>query len=237
MTVRKLIPLAAAFGLWAGGSAWAEPKATGGKDANQKLADSVATQLKASGVMKGAKVSIETRDGVVDLAGTVASDDQHKAILKSLMTVPGVKRIESGLTVDAPVAAMPALMPEMPVSPMGPMSMPVKRVMSQEPVSALPPGAIADPVPLNGQVAVAPVDPAGPNLPPYAWPTYAPHNNYSRVAYPASYPYNAFPYIGPFYPFPKVPLGWRKVVLEWDDGHWYMGRAQSPHDYWRVRFW
>ncbi len=78
---------------------------------------------------------------------------------------------------------------------------------------------------------------SGPKLPPYAWPTYAPYANISRVAYPQAYPYNAFPYIGPFYPFPKVPLGWRSVKLEWDDGHWYFGRLSTPHDYWRVKFW
>jgi hypothetical protein len=59
----------------------------------------------------------------------------------------------------------------------------------------------------------------------------------SRVAYPQSYPYNAFPYIGPYYPFPKVPLGWRKVTLEWEDGHWYYGRLSGPHDFWKVKFW
>ena len=79
-----------------------------------------------------------------------------------------------------------------------------------------------EPLPLNGMPAMAPVDPAGPRLPPYAWPTYAPYNNFARVGYPQSYPYNAFPYIGPFYPFPKVPLGWRKVSLEWDDGWWFL---------------
>lgn len=78
---------------------------------------------------------------------------------------------------------------------------------------------------------------SAPPLPPYAWPTYAPHNNVSRVGYPTAYPYNAFPFIGPFYPFPKVPLGWRKVLLEWEDGHWWIGKTQSPQDYWRVRFW
>ena len=76
-----------------------------------------------------------------------------------------------------------------------------------------------------------------PPLPPHAWPTYAPYNNASRIAYPQAYPYNAFPFIGPYYPFPKVPLGWRKVTLEWEDGHWYLGRNSAPHDYWRVRFW
>ncbi|HVK10226.1 MAG TPA: BON domain-containing protein [Gemmataceae bacterium] len=240
MTVRKLFPLAAAFGLWAGGSAWAEPKDMPKPMSpadNQKLADAVATKLKTSGVTKGAKVEISTQDGVVDLAGTVPTQEQHQEILRALMTVKGVKRIESGLKVagaaDAPMPA--AVAPPMMPAP-APMMMPLKPAQATEPVG-LPPGAGNEPVPLNAGVGVAPLDPAGPNLPPYAWPTYAPYNNYSRVAYPGSYPYQAFPYIGPFYPFPKVPLGWRKVVLEWDDGHWYMGRITTPHDYWRVRFW
>lgn len=30
------------------------------------------------------------------------------------------------------------------------------------------------------------------------------------------------PYIGPFYPYPQVPLGWRRVSTEWDDGWWFL---------------
>ena len=30
------------------------------------------------------------------------------------------------------------------------------------------------------------------------------------------------PNIGPFYPYPQVPLGWRRVSLEWDDGWWWL---------------
>lgn len=29
-------------------------------------------------------------------------------------------------------------------------------------------------------------------------------------------------YIGPFYPYPQVPLGWREVQQEWDDGSWFL---------------
>jgi hypothetical protein len=76
-----------------------------------------------------------------------------------------------------------------------------------------------------------------PKMPPYAWPTYAPYNNYSRVAYPTLYPYNAWPFIGPFYPFPKVPLGWRSVKLQWNDGHWWYSKTATGHDWWRVRYW
>lgn len=61
-----------------------------------------------------------------------------------------------------------------------------------------------------------------PNLPQYAWPTYADYPNYSQVAYPKQHGANAFPYIGPFYPYPQVPLGWRKVTMEWHDGYWWL---------------
>ncbi|MEN0111605.1 MAG: BON domain-containing protein, partial [Planctomycetota bacterium] len=60
------------------------------------------------------------------------------------------------------------------------------------------------------------------NMPGYAWPSYAASPNYAAVTYPKQYSPAAWPYIGPFYPYPQVPLGWRKVTLEWDDGWWYL---------------
>ncbi len=61
-----------------------------------------------------------------------------------------------------------------------------------------------------------------PSLPGYAWPSYAAHPNFGNVSYPQQYSPSAWPYIGPFYPYPQVPLGWRKVTLEWDDGFWML---------------
>jgi BON domain len=243
VTVRKLYPLAVAFGLWAAGPAPAQEQADTAamKAANQKLADAVAEKLKSAGVAKGAKLEIETRSGLVELKGVAGSDQQYEEILATIKTVPGIRRIESNVQVAGSVQPTggqvqggvgPVPGPGSPYSVAGlqpgagPVAMP-----------GMMPMPTGDPVPLNGMPAMAPVDPAGPRLPPYAWPTYAPYNNYSRVAYPESYPYNAFPYIGPYYPFPRVPLGWRKVVLEWEDGHWYYGKLSSPHDQWRVRFW
>ncbi len=69
---------------------------------------------------------------------------------------------------------------------------------------------------------VAPVTYDQPNMPNYAWPSYAAHPNYAAVTYPKQYSPSAWPYIGPFYPYPQVPLGWRKVTLEWDDGWWFL---------------
>lgn len=77
-------------------------------------------------------------------------------------------------------------------------------------------------------VPMAPAAPVGaprydsPNLPNYAWPGYAAYPNYAALTYPQQYSPSAFPYIGPFYPYPQVPLGWRKVSLEWDDGWWFL---------------
>ena len=61
-----------------------------------------------------------------------------------------------------------------------------------------------------------------PQMPGYAWPSYAAYPNYAAVTYPRQYSPMAWPYIGPFYPYPQVPLGWRKVSLEWDDGWWML---------------
>ena len=61
-----------------------------------------------------------------------------------------------------------------------------------------------------------------PSMPNYAWPAYASHPNYGAVTYPQQYSPSVWPYIGPFYPYPQVPLGWRKVTLEWEDGWWFL---------------
>jgi len=77
---------------------------------------------------------------------------------------------------------------------------------------------------VGGGVAPARYD--QPYMPNYAWPSYAAYPNYAQVAYPRQYSPTAWPYIGPFYPYPQVPLGWRKVMLEWDDGWWMLNFKQ-----------
>jgi len=72
----------------------------------------------------------------------------------------------------------------------------------------------------SGGIAPATYD--HPRLPGYAWPSYAAYPNYAGLTYPRQYSATAWPYIGPFYPYPQVPLGWRKVMLEWDDGWWML---------------
>lgn len=80
---------------------------------------------------------------------------------------------------------------------------------------------------------VAPARYDQPNLPNYSWPSYASYPNYAGLTYPRQYSPTAWPYIGPFYPYPQVPLGWRKVTLEWDDGWWMLDFQDSPSCNWR----
>ena len=87
--------------------------------------------------------------------------------------------------------------------------------------------------PVSGEMmdGPAPEGPAGavsgtqaslPGQPNYAWPSTAPYPNFSAVGYPTAYPWQAWPNIGPPYPYPEVPLDWRAVTLRWDDGIWWL---------------
>lgn len=71
-----------------------------------------------------------------------------------------------------------------------------------------------------------------PNLPDYAWPSYAQYPNSAAITYPTQYSASAWPYIGPYYPYPQVPLGWRKAQLEWDDGHWQLSFNNKTDKWW-----
>ena len=85
--------------------------------------------------------------------------------------------------------------------------------------------AMGGPMPMGGTGVGMPPVPMrgdGPNMPNYAWPSYAAYPNYAALQYPTQYSPTAWPYIGPFYPYPQVPLGWRRVSLEWDDGWWWL---------------
>jgi hypothetical protein len=72
----------------------------------------------------------------------------------------------------------------------------------------------------------------GPAMPDHAWPSYAQYPNSAAVTYPQQYSASAFPYIGPFYPYPQVPLGWRDATLRWDDGQWNLQFRQRTDKWW-----
>lgn len=76
-----------------------------------------------------------------------------------------------------------------------------------------------------------------PGLPNYSYPTYSQYPNYASVSYPSQYSASAWPYIGPFYPYPQVPLGWRKAQLEWDDGYWHLNFSPRTERWWWFLDW
>lgn len=155
---------------------------------------------------------------------------------------PDAVRVVSAPIVDAAPAAATIGPPAMPVglamaSRQAPAPLPYAALPNQYapagravPLAFAPAQSVGYAQPVAGQpmpempaaagVARARFD--NPALPGYAWPSYAAYPNYAAVTYPRQYSPTAWPYIGPFYPYPQVPLGWRKVTLQWDDGWWFL---------------
>jgi hypothetical protein len=106
-----------------------------------------------------------------------------------------------------------------------PAARPMPASYRQPPVGG--PGYGPAPEYVNSGIGTAPAVYDQPYMPNYAWPSYAPYPNYAALTYPKQYSPTAWPYIGPFYPYPQVPMGWRKVTLEWDDGWWFLNFADD----------
>ncbi len=199
---------------------------------NQGIAESIAARLRQSGLLQHYDVDIHFQDGVAELTGSVADAEQRDRVLRLVQCVPGVQSVVDRLSVAETIVpvqagAVPDALPPVPgvnAPPVAP------------PPSAAPGAPPPEATPIFQAPAPAPYSLNPPRMPPYAWPTYAPYNNYSRVGYPTAYPYNAFPFIGPVYPFPKVPLGWRSVRLEWDDGFWWFSKTATRWDWWKLRY-
>jgi BON domain-containing protein len=202
---------------------------------NQQLADTIAQRLRESRKLWHYNLAVTCQDGAADLIGSVTDEAQRAEVLRVVQGVSGVLSVEEHLVLDQPLklvqAAEPPTLPE--PSPMMP------RPMDQGGIIPGPvPGSVpGEPVPIYQAPPATPYDLNPPKMPPYAWPTYAPYNNNSRVAYPNLYPYQSWPFIGPIYPFPKIPPGWRKISLEWQDGYWWYGSNANSHDWWRLRYW
>jgi hypothetical protein len=199
--------------------------------ANQQVAETIADHLRQSGQLHRYHLDVVYQDGTAELSGVVADQPQREEALRIAQAIPGVERVVNHVALADAVTPVQATAPVPTLNPPRPLP----------PGSPLPPGAVAgvgaEPVPVFQAPTPAPYDLTPPKMPPYAWPTYAPYNNYSRVAYPLAYPYQSWPFIGPPYPFPKVPLGWRSVKLQWEDGHWWFSKTATPHDWWHLRYW
>lgn len=195
------------------------------------------------GRLKGFGVDVKCLDGIVSLEGRAGSVDQRDQIVSIAQSAPGVQGVDQAITIigqPAPSLARPSGIPaQLASNRMAPVNVdqvptmtapyemnqpvPVAQVatpMMGAPVMGAP--MQGQPVAMNygGGVGAPRYD--APNLPNYAWPGYASYPNYAALTYPQQYSPTAWPYIGPFYPYPQVPLGWRKVSLEWDDGWWFL---------------
>jgi hypothetical protein len=207
------------------------------------MANAIAEQLRQSGQLRRYNIGIAFQDGTAELTGSVADQPQREEALRLVQGVPGVERVRDHLqltgTGGGSIAQAQAVAPAPTAEPL-PAPAPEKAPVELGPVpkGAGPGGGgPTEPMPIFQAPAPGPYDVNQPKMPPYAWPTYAPYNNYSRVAYPQLYPYNSWPFIGPCYPFPKIPLGWRSVKLEWQDGCWWYSKHSNSHDWWRLRYW
>ncbi len=193
---------------------------------NQAVAEQIAQSV-AAGV-HGYDIEVRYVNGTATLSGSVANMQERQAAHQLAAAVPGVESVNNRLMVAGGPKQMAGGYPAQAgygsqVAPAG----------YQPP---LPPGAVPGAVPPpEGAFAAPGTTPPvlnNPSLPPYAWPAYASYPNYAQVTYPQQYSASAWPYIGPFYPYPQVPLGWRQVQLEWDDGSWNLNFRPRTDRWW-----
>lgn len=200
---------------------------------NQEIAEGIAGALGTAG-LNGYDIQISFQDGTATLTGAVGNNQQRLLAEKATSNVSGVKLVSNQLQVpSAPqtAAAAPQAGPQMRPQ-MGPQMGP--QMAPQSPY--IPAGYQGQPAPtagygIPGAMASHTVH-NSPNLPPHSYPTYGAYPNYANVSYPKQYSASAFPYVGPFYPYPQVPLGWRKASLEWKDGSWALDFDSRTDKWW-----
>jgi len=191
---------------------------------NLSLAQAIAAQIRSNGLLRGYSITVTVDNGQAILEGTVPDEAQRSEAVRMAQSVPGVELVINRLHTERDTQVAPAQL----VSQFETAPAPRRSEAPATPLEPIP-SFLAGPRAGLGQLP--------PPLPPYAWPAYAPYNNYSQVSYPTCYPSCAFPYIGPIYPFPRAPLGWRSVHLEFDDGHWWLRPASQRRDWWYLRYW
>jgi osmotically-inducible protein OsmY len=207
-----------------------------------------AGQLKGFGVdvkssqgvveLQGRANSVEQRDAIVDITRNIPGVVEIREAISIPTASPSLPQLPAPPVLsNAPVQAVPVSNRMVPAPQAAPMQQaPAAQTATYRPQQG---GIPAQTVQYGGSVAGAPVmgQPVpmapysgvsgaprydSPQLPNYAWPGYASHPNYAALTYPQQYSPSAWPYIGPFYPYPQVPMGWRKISLEWDDGWWFL---------------
>jgi hypothetical protein len=191
------------------------------KEINQDLAVRVGKALQKV-KLNGYDIQIDVLDGIVTLDGTVGSREQRMAVEKAASAVTGVKGVYNRLRIGE-AAPQRGIVPQTSAA----QGMPAAVIRGQNPTAPVAMPAYGPPDAMGGNAIYN-----QPNLPNNSWPTYAQYPNYSAVTYPSQYSASAWPYIGPFYPYPQVPMGWRRATLEWNEGNWNLSFSPKTNRWW-----
>ncbi|WP_337175993.1 BON domain-containing protein [Paludisphaera sp.] len=208
---------------------------------NQQVADAVAGTLRSSKALASTRIEIEAQAGLVTLSGVAASPEVKSEAIERARRVSGVTGVVDKLTVGDQAIRPAQYVPQQVAmgghgghgghmghgghggvvgGPIGGGPIDMQGMQGGQVVSG-PMAHDGGPLP-EGPAGGGAGAGAGMGQPDYAWPSYAPYPNFSAVGYPTAYPWQAWPNIGPFYPYPEVPLDWRAVTLRWDDGIWWL---------------
>jgi osmotically-inducible protein OsmY len=179
---------------------------------------------KNSGTLRHFELDVSTVGGEVWARGYVSNPDHKRHVLSTIQRTAGVRKVIDDITIAGDTGVRTASGESASSMPVAGSGAPQAFAPSLLTAQGMGDGGMQAPVPMQGGAQYSGGVPRydQPNMPSYAWPSYAAYPNYAAVTYPKQYSASAWPYIGPFYPYPQVPLGWRKVQLEWDDGLWYL---------------
>ena len=201
------------------------PRSAASAPSNQQMAEQLAKAL-GPALASAHEVEIRFKNGTAILQGAIGSPQEKQMATQIARKVPGVRAVENNLQVMQSAPQQTSM-----IQPTNYMN-----YQAPQPGPAGAP-AMGPPAGYPGMAPQPGMGPANnvynsPHLPESAWPTYANYPNYAQVAYPSEYSASAFPYIGPFYPYPQVPLGWRQAQLEWDDGSWKLNFRPRTDRWW-----
>jgi hypothetical protein len=212
---------------------------------DEAIAQEIAANLKSSRRMQSYKIGVAYKDGTAWLNGNVASKEQLQNALQIVRETEGVEDVVNRISIEpgsdassnirlagvqAPMSKLAASARQSAARPKPTAArgaMPASYARMNGPAmdgagAPVPAQGVPAPAYMPGMGGGVPMSYDQPYMPNYSWPSYASYPNYAALTYPRQYSPTAWPYIGPFYPYPQVPLGWRKVTLEWDDGWWFL---------------
>lgn len=195
---------------------------------NQQVAESIAAALGSAG-LNGYDIQIGFQNGTAILAGNVANPQQRALAERVASQVAGVNSVSNQLTAPGAISQQQQQQQAQYQQAAAQQYAAQQQMYAQMAYQGqgVPTAGYGIPGSAGSQIVHN-----SPNLPGHAYPSYASYPNYAAVSYPQQYSASAWPYIGPFYPYPQVPLGWRKASLVWDDGSWNLEFDNKTDKWW-----